>query len=87
MINVKVYIGPTIPGVATHGTIYNNGPSRELEEAMKKEPAFKGLLVPVDKLSVVITLALAFLILHEPVTSKNLIGCGLIAAGTLFMVL
>ena len=41
----------------------------------------------VDKLSVVITLALAFLILHEPVTSKNLIGCGLIAAGTLFMVL
>lgn len=51
MINVKVYIGPTIPGVATHGTIYNNGPSRELEEAMKKEPAFKGLLVPVDKLA------------------------------------
>ena len=44
-------------------------------------------VVPVDKLSVVITLALAFLILHEPVTSKNLIGCGLIAAGTLFMVL
>ena len=44
-------------------------------------------MVPVDKLSVVITLALAFLILHEPVTSKNLIGCGLIAAGTLFMVL
>ena len=44
-------------------------------------------VVPVDKLSVVITLALAFFILHEPFTAKNLIGCALIAAGTLFMVL
>lgn len=33
------------------------------------------------------TLALAFFILHEPFTAKNLIGCALIAAGTLFMVL
>ena len=37
--------------------------------------------------SVVITLALAFLILKEPFTSKSLIGCALITAGTLFMVL
>lgn len=44
-------------------------------------------VVPVDKLSVVITLALAFLILHEPASAKSLIGCALIAAGTLFMVL
>ena len=44
-------------------------------------------VVPVDKLSVVITLALAFFILHEPFTAKSLIGCALIAAGTLFMVL
>ena len=51
MINVKVYIGPTVPGVAVHGTIYNNGPSKELEAPMKKEPAFRSLLVPVEKLA------------------------------------
>ena len=44
-------------------------------------------VVPVDKLSVVITLVLAFIFLHEPFTAKSLIGCALIAAGTLFMVL
>ena len=44
-------------------------------------------VVPVDKLSVVITLALAFLFLHEQFTVKSLIGCALIGAGTLFMVL
>ena len=44
-------------------------------------------VVPIDKLSVVITLALAFIVLREPVTAKNLIGCALITAGTLFMVL
>lgn len=44
-------------------------------------------VVPVDKLSVVITLALAFVFLHEKVTAKSLAGCVLIAAGTLLMVL
>ena len=44
-------------------------------------------VVPIDKLSVVITLALAFVFLHEPFTSKSLVGCALITAGTLFMVL
>ena len=44
-------------------------------------------VVPVDKLSVVITLALAFLFLHEKCTGKSLAGCALIAAGTLVMVL
>lgn len=44
-------------------------------------------VVPVDKLSVVITLVLAFLILHEDFTIKSLIGCLLIGAGTLAMVL
>ena len=44
-------------------------------------------VVRVDKLSVVITLALAFVILKEPFTAKNLVGCALITAGTLFMVL
>ena len=44
-------------------------------------------VVPVDKLSVVITLVLAFLFLHEQFTTKSLIGCILIGAGTLVMVL
>ncbi len=44
-------------------------------------------VVPVDKLSVVITLVLAFLILHEPFTVKSLVGCVLIGAGTLIMVI
>lgn len=44
-------------------------------------------VVPVDKLSVVITLVLAFVFLHEKFTAKSLIGCLLIGAGTLLMVL
>ena len=42
---------------------------------------------PIDKLSVVITLVLAFVFLHEQFTIKSLIGCVLIGAGTLVMVL
>lgn len=44
-------------------------------------------VVPVDKLSVVVTLILAFVFLHEEFTVKSVIGCILIGAGTLFMVL
>ena len=44
-------------------------------------------VVPIDKLSVVITLVLAFVFLHEQVTPKSLLGCVLIGAGTLLMVL
>ena len=44
-------------------------------------------VVPIDKLSVVITLVLAFVFLHEQFTLKSLIGCVLIGAGTLIMVL
>ena len=44
-------------------------------------------VVPIDKLSVVITLVLAFVFLHEEFTIKSLIGCVLIAVGTMFMVL
>ena len=44
-------------------------------------------VVPIDKLSVVITLILAALILHEQFTAKSIAGCILIAAGTLLMVL
>lgn len=44
-------------------------------------------VVPIDKLSVVITLVLAFVFLHEKFTPKSVIGCLLIGAGTLLMVL
>ena len=44
-------------------------------------------VVPIDKLSVVITLVLAFVFLHEEFTVKSLIGCILITAGTFIMVL
>ena len=44
-------------------------------------------VVPIDKLSVVITLVLAFVFLHERFTPKSLIGCLLIGAGTLLRVL
>ncbi|MGN1416478.1 MAG: EamA family transporter [Oscillospiraceae bacterium] len=44
-------------------------------------------VVPIDKLSVVLTLILAFVFLHESLTVKSVIGMVLIAAGTLIMVL
>ena len=44
-------------------------------------------VVPIDKLSVLITLILAFVFLHEQLTAKSLIGAALITAGTLMMVL
>ena len=43
-------------------------------------------VVPVDKLSVVLTMILAAVILQEPFTRKSFIGCVLIAAGTLLMI-
>lgn len=43
-------------------------------------------VVPIDKLSVVITLVMGFLFLHEQFSAKSLIGCILIGAGTLVMV-
>ncbi|SCJ11751.1 Predicted permeases [uncultured Eubacterium sp.] len=44
-------------------------------------------VVPIDKLSVVITLIMAFVFLHEKVTPKSIVGCVLIGIGTLLMVL
>ena len=44
-------------------------------------------VVPIDKLSVVITLILAFVFLHEQFTAKSLIGCVLIGIGTLVIAL
>ena len=44
-------------------------------------------VAPIDKMSIVITLVLAFLFLHEQFTVKSLIGAILLTAGTLVMVL
>lgn len=44
-------------------------------------------VVPIDKLSVVITFVLAFVFLHEKFTGKSLLGCIFITIGTLLMVL
>lgn len=54
-------------------------------KALQLGPASK--VVPIDKLSVVITLVLAFVFLHEEFTPKSAVGCLLIGAGTLLMVL
>ena len=53
--------------------------------ALQSEDAYK--VVPIDKLSVVITLILAFVFLHEEFTAKSAIGAVLITIGTLVMVL
>ncbi|MCQ2586917.1 MAG: EamA family transporter [Treponema sp.] len=44
-------------------------------------------VVPIDKMSVVLTLIMAFVFLHESFTWKSLTGCVLITAGTVFMIL
>ena len=44
-------------------------------------------VAPIDKLSVVITLILAFFVLHEEMSLKTILGSVLITAGTLLMVL
>ena len=44
-------------------------------------------VVPIDKLSIVITMVLAALVLHEQFTAKSIAGCALIAIGTLLIVL
>lgn len=54
-------------------------------KALKMGDASK--VVPIDKLSVVITIILAFFFLKEKVDDKSIIGCVLITAGTLLMVL
>ena len=53
--------------------------------ALQKGEASK--VVPIDKMSVVITLVLAFVFLHEEFTAKSILGCILIGTGTILMVL
>ena len=78
-IGRKSWIFLILSGLATGTSWLCYYKALQLGEASK--------VVPIDKLSVVITLALAFVILHEKVALKSVIGCILIGAGTLFMVL
>ena len=50
-VETLVYVGPTIVGVASHSTIFNNGLPDNLKAAIDKEPAFKGLVIPVNRLA------------------------------------
>lgn len=49
-VEIKAYIGPTIPGVA-RGTVFNNGISETLKKAAEDMPAFKSLIVPLSELN------------------------------------
>ena len=78
-ISQKSWLFLTLSGLATGASWLCYYRALQLGETSK--------VVPIDKLSVVITLILAFVFLHEKFTSKSLLGCILIGAGTLVMVL
>ena len=77
-ISTKSWIFLILSGLATGASWLCYYKALQLGDASK--------VVPIDKLSVVITLILAFIFLHDQFTIKSLIGCVLIAAGTLIMV-
>ena len=78
-ISKKSWLFIVLSGLATGASWLCYYRALQIGEASK--------VVPVDKLSVVITLILAFVFLHEQFTVKSLIGCILIGIGTLIMVL
>ncbi len=78
-ISRKSWLFLILSGLATRGSWLCYYRALQLGEASK--------VVPIDKLSVVITLVLAFVFLHEQFTAKSLIGCVLIGVGTLLMVI
>ncbi len=78
-ISRKSWIFLILSGLATGASWLCYYRALQMGEASK--------VVPVDKLSVVITLVLAFLFLHEKFTAKSITGCILIGIGTLLMVL
>ena len=78
-ISTKSWIFLILSGLATGASWLCYYKALQIGEASK--------VVPIDKLSVVITLVLAFVFLHEEFTVKSVIGCILIGAGTLIMVL
>ena len=78
-ISKKSWIFLILSGIATGASWLCYYRALQMGEASK--------VVPVDKLSVVLTLILAFVFLHEEFTIKSIIGCILIGIGTLIMVI
>ena len=78
-ISRRSWIFLILSGLATGASWLCYYKALQLGEASK--------VVPIDKLSVVITMVLAAVILHEQFTPRSITGCALIAAGTLLMVL
>lgn len=78
-ISRKSWIFLILSGLATGASWLCYYKALQLGDASK--------VVPIDKLSVVITLVFSFIFLHDKFTLKSLIGCLLIGAGTLIMVL
>ena len=78
-ISKKSWIFLILSGLATGASWLCYYKALQIGEASK--------VVPIDKLSIVITVALAFLFLGEEITLKTLIGCSLIVAGTFVMIL
>ena len=78
-ISNKSWLFLVLSGLATGASWLCYYKALQIGEASK--------VVPVDKLSVVITLVLAFIFLHEKFTIKSIIGCALIGIGTLVMVI
>ncbi len=77
-ISKKSWLFLILSGIATGASWLCYYRALQIGEASK--------VVPIDKLSVVITLVLAFVFLHEQFTVRSFIGCVLIGAGTLIMV-
>lgn len=78
-ISRKSWLFLILSGLATGASWLCYYRALQLGEASK--------VVPVDKLSVVLTMVLAFVFLHEEFTAKSVAGCVLIGAGTLLMVI
>lgn len=79
MISKKSWLFLILSGLATGASWLCYYRALQIGDASK--------VVPIDKLSVVITLVLAFVFLHEKFTAKLMMGCILIGVGTLLMVL
>ena len=78
-ISKKSWLFLILSGLATGASWLCYYKALQLGEASK--------VVPIDKLSIVITIILAFIFLGEQITLKSLIGCTLIVAGTFVMIL
>ena len=78
-ISKKSWIFLILSGLATGASWLCYYKALQLGEVSK--------VVPIDKLSIVITTILAFIFLGEQITLKTLIGCCLIVAGTFVMIL